>query len=135
MQTVLQDDARCAEALFRATGVMLAPPFVGLVVTEGETLVGSLAFNNFDHTNVDVSIAIFRPFSVKAMREIACYTFGRLKVDRVTCVTRADNVAAANRLRRLGFVREGRMRHRFPGGADGLIFGLLACEQRLVHLK
>lgn len=90
-------------------------------------------FNNFDRINVDLSITVLAPLRIPALREICQYAFGKLGVKRVTCVTLADNFRAINRLLRSGFEFEGTQRQRFPQG-DGLMFSLLASEQKFVRL-
>lgn len=135
-QEVSQDDRRAAAAIEAATGGQtFSPPFVGLVVTEGEALIAALVFNNFDRINLDLSICVLRPLRVGAIRDVARYVFGRLRVERLTCVTQAENKGAIDRALRLGFTFEGRQRRRFPGGKDGLMFSLLASEQKFARLK
>jgi hypothetical protein len=133
-QTVAQDDERAGRAIQAALGVTVALPFVGLVVTEGESLAAAFVFNNFDRRNIDVTISVEKPLSPVCIREIARYAFGKLGVKRVTCTTRVDNHKAIKRLERLGFVFEGWQRQRFPG-CDGIMFSLLASEQKFVRIS
>jgi hypothetical protein len=132
-QVVAQDDMRAGHAIQEALGITVALPFVGVVVTEGERLVTAFVFNNFDKINVDLSITSPGRLHVSAIREIARYVFVGLRVRRVTCTTLATNHRAINSLSRLGFEFEGTLRDRFPGG-DGLVFGLLASEQKFVRI-
>lgn len=131
-QTVTQDDNRAGCAIQDALGVTVALPFVGLVVTEGGELISAFVFNNFDRQNVDLSITSPGRLRVSAIREIARYVFVRLGVKRVTCTTLTTNYPAIKSLSRLGFEFEGTLRQRFPQG-DGLMFGLLASEQKFVR--
>lgn len=128
-----QDDARSASTFHEGLGISLAAPFVGLVVEDGPTLCGALAFNGYDKTSVDMSVIVLRPWSRGVMRAIAEYVFVRLKCKRVSCMTLATNDKAVNRLLTLGFEVEGRLKERFPQG-DALIFGLLASRQKILRL-
>ena len=131
-QIVTQDDERAGRAIQDSLGVTVALPFVGLVVTEGDKLVAALIFNNFDRINIDLSISAFAPLSIRAIREIAKYVFGLLRVKRVTCITRISNTKAIDRLLTLGFEFEARLKQRFPD-EDGLQFCLLRSSQKLVR--
>ena len=133
MQAVSQDDERAGRAIEAALGVTVALPFVGLVVTDGGALVAAVIFNNFDRQNVDVSVSVEKSVSVSCVREIARYVFGTLRVKRVTATTLASNHPAIKSLSCLGFKFEGTLRQRFPQG-DGLVFGLLASDQKIARL-
>lgn len=131
-QAVAQNDERAGRAMQHALGVTVALPFVGLTVTEGEKLIAVFVFNNFDRQNVDMSVVALGSLQIACIRDIARYVFHRLRVKRVTCVTHVENYGAIDRLLKLGFVFEGRLRSRFPQG-DGLMFSLLKSEQRFVR--
>lgn len=132
-QTVTQDDNRAGRAIQDALGVTVALPFVGLVVTEGDQLIAALIFNNYDRINIDLSITVFSPLRIAALREIARFAFVTNRVKRVSCVTLTTNQRAINRLIHLGFEFEGTMRERFPQG-DAFLFALHASSQKIVRL-
>ena len=129
---VEQNDVLAKITLDGALGISLALPYVGLVIMDGEDLAGAVAFNAFDRHNIEMTALVIKPWTTHCAREIARYTFDRLRVARVTCTTLATNFRAINRLIALGFEYEGTMKERFPQG-DGLLFGLLASRQRLLR--
>ena len=130
---VSQNDGVAKAIIEQSLNVSIAHPFVGLIIDDGETLAAAFIFNNFDRINIDLSIVVQAPFTMRLMRDIARYVFGRLGVKRVTCVTSVDNSQAIKRLRRLGFEQEGVLRDRLPTG-DAFVFSLLARDQKFVKL-
>lgn len=132
-QVVSQNDILAKVALQDALGIVLCQPYVGLTVDDEQGLVAAVAFNGFDKINVDITAVVLRPLAISAARAITSYVFGRLGVRRVTALTLATNDRAINRLYRLGFECEGRLKERFAQG-DALIFGLLATRQKVLKL-
>jgi hypothetical protein len=133
MMRVEQNDMLAKKAIDEACGVTVAVPFVGLVVMDGEELAGALIFNGWDKWNVDLSCVVLKSWEISCLREIARYTFLKLRARRVTCVTPVSNHKAVNRLMRLGFECEGVLKERFPKG-DAFLFGLLASRQKILRL-
>jgi hypothetical protein len=134
-QSVSQNDEIAKIALEKSIGVKFSPPFVGLIVENAPgVLVAALIFNNFDEINVDLSISVFSSVGVTCVRDICRYTFGRLKVKRVSCVTSIYNKSAIRSLRSLGFECEGVLKERLPSG-DAFLFALLASKQRFLRLS
>ena len=131
-QTVSQNDILAKVALEDALGIVICQPYVGITVSDEAGLVAAFAFNGFDRISVDITAIVVKPLAISAARAIADYVFRRLGVRRVTATTLATNDRAINRLYRLGFECEGRLKERFAQG-DALIFGLLASKQKLLR--
>lgn len=72
-------------------------------------------------------------------REMLFWTFWvpfeQYGLARITGVVREDNEDALRFDRSLGFVEEGRIRQVFPGGYDGILFGMLKSECRFLDQK
>lgn len=133
MRRICRDDEAAAAVVERVLGVTICRPFAGLLVEDENGPVGAFILNNFDRRDVHVTVVNFGACSIATFREIARRIFVELDCHRVTAVTRADNRRAIVGLEKLGFRSEGRLREHFDG-ADGLIFGLLRSEQKLIRI-
>ncbi len=129
---VEQNDALARAEVSRCLGVDLAQPFVGLCLYDGDALVGAVVLNDYTGANIELTAMLDGPVSIKVLREIARYVFGRLGCRRVTARTKVSNVRAKYALTLLGFKREGLAREWFDG-EDALLFGLLRTEQRIIR--
>ena len=129
---VEQDDRAAADIIAGALGVVLSPPYVGLVVRDERGKVhGAAVVNDFTGANAEVTV-VGRCWTVRIVRDISRYILHRLGCRRVTARTRASNAEAIHALEVLGFKREGVAREWFDG-EDAIVFGLLASEQRIVR--
>jgi RimJ/RimL family protein N-acetyltransferase len=103
----------------------LCPPYTALgIERDGEIVAGAL-LNNFEGASVHLTAAgagWTRAF-LKALGE---YVFDQLGCERITAITRQDDVAML--ARRLGFRVEGRLRSHFGAGHDGIVLGVLRDE-------
>ncbi len=129
---VEQDNENAARVVQATLGVNLCPPFVGLVVVDGDKPRGVVVFNDFTGANVEMTGVGLKCWTPSVIRELARYAFKVLGVRRVTARTRESNAKAIRSLERLGFQREGIARQWFDG-EDAVVFGLLASEQRIVR--
>jgi len=135
MRHLRRNDALAAEMVKASLGQPVVPPFVGLVAIDDEGApVSAVILNNYERRDVHVTVVNAGNFGVRAMRHLAWLIFVNLGCARVTAITRADNLPAQRGLLQLGFRQEGIMREHFDG-ADGLLFGLLRSEQKIVRLK
>lgn len=115
-----------------ALGIRIAEPFCGYAMFNSEgKIVGAFAFNNYTGINAALTIACEIPVGIRASRFIADVAFNDLGCDRLSATTKATNERALKALRQVGFVQEGVLRE-FFGEDDGIIFGLLRHEQKLV---
>lgn len=134
MRTWKRDDELAAQMVFASLSLPIVPPFAGLVALDDEGApVSAVVLNNYTRRDVHVSVVNAGMFGVRAMRHLAWVVFVNMGCTRVTAITRADNLPARLALLQLGFSQEGVLREHFDG-ADGLIFGLLRSEQKIVRL-
>jgi RimJ/RimL family protein N-acetyltransferase len=109
--------------------VHIADPFIGLLIERDGEHVGAVILNDYrPGKNIELTVAISGPWSIKDFREIIRYCFDRVR--RITMRTRCDNLRAIRMLEALGFKREGVMREWFED-TDAIVFGLLRSEQRI----
>ena len=132
--SVEHDDAsarRIVEDFFRKK---IHEPFVGLLLRDENGLPdGACIFNNYDGWDVHLSCVNGHRMSTSDAREIATYVFKKLDCHRCTAITARHNAPARKALRQLGFRIEGFMREHFSDD-DGVVYGLLRSEQKIVRL-
>jgi hypothetical protein len=116
-----------------ALNVHICEPFAGLVVYGKSGVMGAFVVNNYDGRDAHLTVALEGRMSVAQMRNMARYIFQGLGCHRVTAVTRRGNERAVGALEMLGFRQEGVLREHFPD-ADGIVYGLLRGEQKIVRL-
>lgn len=126
---VRQDDEGARAYLKDRLCVHIAQPFIGLLVERDGFQAGAVVLNDYrPGANIELTVAIDAPWSIKDFRDIIRYCFARVR--RITMKTRADNARAIHMLEALGFQREGVMREWFEG-SDAVVYGLLKSEQRI----
>jgi hypothetical protein len=126
---VRQDDEAASKYIVERLSVHIAQPFIGLLVESDNEQVGAVILNDYlPRRNIELTVAISGPWSIKDFRDIIRYCF--IRVRRITMKTRADNERAICMLEALGFKREGVMREWFDD-SDAIVFGLLKSEQRI----
>jgi len=126
---VRQDDEAARQYVLERLKVHIAQPYIGLLVTNEYEQIGAVVINDYrPGRNIELTVAISGPWSVKDFRDIIRYCFERVR--RITFRTRCDNTRAIKMLESLGFRREGIMREWFDD-ADAIVFGLLRSEQRI----
>lgn len=108
-------------------GFGLCPPYVAIgIERDGEVIAGCL-FNHFEGADIHATVA-GRGWTRAFLRAIGNYVFDQLGCERITAVTRCDEVARI--AQRLGGQVEGRMRSHFGAGHDGIVLGILRDEWR-----
>jgi RimJ/RimL family protein N-acetyltransferase len=126
---VRQDDEAARQYIIARLCVHVAQPFIGLLVERDGQPTGAVIINDYrPKQNIELTVAISGPWSIRDFRDIIRYCFERVR--RITMKTRADNARAIKMLEALGFKREGVMREWFEG-SDAIVFGLLKSEQRI----
>jgi len=110
------------------------PNFTGLVFMDGTKILGAGVFTNYwANCDVEYTATLFEGVvGMKIARVVAHHVFVTMNCHRCTAITRCDNLKARTALEKIGFVLEGVIRQRFPGKVDGMIYGLLRSEQRLI---
>jgi hypothetical protein len=133
--TVICDDEAAKTIVEAALERKIWAPFRGLIVKHGINTVGAIIFNNYDQLDVHFTCVMSEnsPMSMKDARYVARYVFEKLGCRRCTAITSDNNLAAQRALLQLGFRFEGRLRWHFAD-ADGLVYGILRWEQKIVRL-
>lgn len=112
--------------------VSLQPCVTIAIVNQGGLVVGGVAYNNYRHPNIEMTIATTTPkwCSRGVLAALFAYPFRQLACTRVTAITEVMNQPTRAFLCRLGFQEEGVLRKAFPGGIDAVVHGMLAEECR-----
>lgn len=131
--TIRNADEEARAYVEKTLDVGIAEPFTGVLIERDGQTISAIVFNEFSDRDVRITWAGEQPASVGVLRQVARYVFAQLGCRRVTAITRANDHPAIRSLTRLGFRPEGVMRARFAD-SDGLIFGLLRSEQKILRL-
>jgi RimJ/RimL family protein N-acetyltransferase len=104
------------------------------IVRDGE-MVGGILYNNFHPTyqHIEMSIATTGPgwATRPILRALFAVPFEQYGVRRVGALTpHTGPVVAINMLPRLGFVREGTLRHWYAQGRHAAVFSMTVDEYR-----
>lgn len=121
-------DAEVSEWL-SALGISLCPPFVTLAIIENDKVIAAAIFNNFQDSNIDMSVVFSRRIALTRgnLRALFSYPFKQLGLNRVSVRTRASNMAVRKQIRRLGFQPEGK-KPQFFGREAAIEYGLLRSQ-------
>lgn len=111
-----------ADYLEKKLETVLTPPFLTIGIEENGRIVGGWLFNDYNGSNIEISVALDRPLTKGMIKSIRNYVFEQLKCRRVTARCRESNVKSATLIRRLGFRHEGRQPF-YYGDDAALIFG------------
>lgn len=111
-----------AAYLERRLNTTLTPPFLTIGIEENGEIVGGWLFNDYNGSNIEISVALDRPLTRGMIRAVHHYVFQQLKCRRVTARCRESNEKSATLIRRLGFRNEGRQPF-YYGDDAALIFG------------
>ena len=134
MRGVVPADQEARRLVEGCLGISISEPFAGLVFYDGARPIGAAIFNNYNGRNVNFTCVLAEgDVGIRICRQVAHYIFKQLKCHRCTSVTSRSNVKAVVALLKLGFKWEGVLREYWPGGEDGLVYGLLWHEQRLLR--
>ena len=108
MKLVFARDDEVAEWVSERIGTIIPKPYVAIGATrDGKELCGGAVFNNYNHSNVDITLASDRCLTRGTIRGIFHYCFVQSKVNRVTAATRRSNKTMRKILRKFGFEFEG----------------------------
>lgn len=112
-------------------GQVIVPPFVAIGFTEdGTSLCGGAVFNEWNGSNVEVTI--YGPGALRrsAIQTVLRYAFRQIKANRLTARTKRSNRVMRRLLPRLGFRFECSMKHYYgpSRGEDALMFVLLPAD-------
>jgi RimJ/RimL family protein N-acetyltransferase len=96
-------------------------------------IVGLIAFDNYNGTNIDIHIAATR-ITRRLLKAAAQYAFDVCGVRRITSLNDSENFQMGPYLERLGFKYEGTMRHGLPD-SDLIVYGLIREDCKWVSPK
>jgi hypothetical protein len=122
-------------AKFMLEGVLggeFCAPFSGFVVMDEGFPVGAYILNCYTGHDVEFTVALRAPLSIRLARQIARDCFEGLGVSRVTAKTRMSNAPARRGLEACGFNMESIARDHF-GDEDAAVYALLRRKQKLVR--
>jgi RimJ/RimL family protein N-acetyltransferase len=99
-----------------------------------DDLIAVFAFHDYRPPDIHMSVAATSPrWATRAnIKALARYCFDFLKCKRVTAVTNKSNKTARSMLERIGFRLEGVMRQHRPNGEDGMIYGILPEDIKII---
>lgn len=115
MRLILGQDEIIAEYVGHGLKRKFTPPFVamGWVREYGDQwrLVAGAVFNDFNGTNLEISIYGPGALTRQTIRQCFRYVFVQCSCSRLTARTERGNVVMRRLLPKLGFVFEGEMKH------------------------
>lgn len=121
-------DKEVAEWL-RCVGVNICPPYVTLAIMEDGNVIAAAVFNNYQDSNIDLSVVFSRPIALTRgnLRALFSYPFKQLGMKRVSVRTRASDLKVRKKIRRLGFTPEGKHANWF-GDEAAFSYGMLRSD-------
>ncbi len=137
VRDVYQNNEAAREIVERELGIHVTEPYAGLLLIDpkNRVLTGAVIFNHYkpDHSDVEFTCVLLKPdVGMRIARRVAWYAFKVMDCRRCTAVTKRSNTKAQTALETLGFHVEGYFREYF-GDEDGVIYGLLRSEQKLLR--
>lgn len=137
VRDVWQSNEAAKQIIERDLGIHITEPYAGLLLAdvEDETLIGACIFNHYkpDHSDVEFTCVLHKPdVGMRIARRVAWYVFKVMDCRRCTAITKQSNTKAQTALESLGFHVEGHLREYF-GEEDGIIYGMLRSEQKLIR--
>jgi len=111
----------------------------GIVLLDGDVLIGHISIHDIDHLNRNAFIGVFigdeenrnKGYGAEAIRLVLGYAFNTLNLHSIMLSVHADNYAAINCYKKVGFRESGRRREWiFKDGKyiDKLYMDILASE-------
>jgi RimJ/RimL family protein N-acetyltransferase len=108
LQPVFGQDEAVARWTFERLQLEACPPYVGIGFTkDGQTFCGGAVLNNFNGSNIDLSIYGHGCLTRDSIKTIYTYAFIQAGVHRITARTKRSNKHMLKLLPRMSFVFEG----------------------------
>jgi RimJ/RimL family protein N-acetyltransferase len=128
MQPVFGHDTLVADWVSQKTGDVYSPPYAAIGFTkDGKSLCAGVVFNNWNGSNVEISLASDGGITRDNIRTVYRYAFVQCGANRITAHTRRANRTMRELLPRLGFTKEAEgVLRKFYGprrGDDAFVFG------------
>lgn len=100
----------------------------------GGKIIGGIVYHNYRDQSIEASIYTTDKHwaNRNTLFHIFHYPFGQLNCRRFTAITRSRNQPARAFLKKLGFKKEGVIRHAFNDD-DGILYGMLREECKWVN--
>lgn len=133
------DDAICKWVSTNLSGSddMFDDKCKALGVVVGSELLAGIVYTQYI-PNVSIEMTVFsidkRWCSRHTLREIFCYPFIQLRLERTQAVCSANNEGVIMFLKRLGFSQEGFHRKAYFDGSDAVSFGMLKSECKWIEV-
>lgn len=126
MEVVLDRDGEVANWAATKLNQPITPPYRAIGFAADGELVGATIFNDFNGSNIEITIYGPGCMTREAIRFCFDYAFRQQGVKRITARTRRDNVEMRKLFPRLGFIYEGTAKRYFgpDKGDDALLFAL-----------
>lgn len=120
-------DERVARFVSERLGFGLCPPYAAIGIERKGEIVAGVLLNHFEGADVHATV-VGEGWTKGLLRAVGSYVFDQLGCERITAVTRCEDVAKIGK--RLGGQVEGRLRSHFGAGHDGIVLGILRAEYR-----
>lgn len=108
MNLVFGEDRLVADWVGINLGLEIVPPYTAIGgTTDGDALCIGAVFNNWNKSNLDITL--YGPGAIRrtAIRAIYHYVFNQLGAQRLTALTRRSNTLMRKKLHKLSFKYEG----------------------------
>lgn len=136
MRPLFGCDEAVAEWVGYGLGKSIHPPFtaIGWVDNQDRLRAGAV-FNNWNGSNIEVTIYGPRGFGKQAIRTVFRYAFTQLRANRLTATTERANKTMQRILPRMGFKFESAQPKYYGPHRknDGLVFRMLRDECRWIN--
>jgi hypothetical protein len=127
---MIVSDERVAHFVGDCVGTVIQPPYTCLGIEQGGNIVTGIVFNCWTGNDIELTVASTSGhLPRRLLRRAAAYVFGELGCSRVSFTT--ENPAVVEMAKRLSAQPEGRKRHLFGPGRDGVILGILREEWKI----
>lgn len=128
MRLVFGCDEIVAKWVSQKLRVPIVPPYTAIGVTrDGENLCGGAVFNDWNGSNLEVTVYGHGCVTRGNFRAVCHYAFAQLKANRLTARTARVNKRLQRSLPKLGFRYEGICRNYYGPDKrhDAIVYGLL----------
>jgi hypothetical protein len=130
MRLLFGHDEAVAGFVGQGLGIVIHPPFTAIGIVSDDGLSGGMVFNNFNGSNIDLTVYTVRPATRGVIRAAAHYVFIQLGCNRISATTRRSNKRACKAIVKLGFTYEATRKQWFgPNRADDGIAYVMTREQ------
>jgi hypothetical protein len=127
---MLVSDDRVAQFVAAQVGGVFEQPYTCLGIEQDGKIVVGIVFNCWTGTDIEITAASVSGYLPRRLlRRAADYVFRELGCIRLSFTT--ENPAVIEMVKRLNAQLEGRKRHLFGPGRDGVILGILREEWKI----